>query len=97
MQQKPDDFISQDLTVYGEALSDFGLAQINAIAGIGLVTRGLVWPCPQIWFVGATTVSSTWNASASASLTTWNQSAGAGSSTITTWSKEPKAGPWAEC
>lgn len=96
-QQKPDDIIKQDLTVYGEALSDFGFMQVSAIAGIGLVTRGLVWPCPQIWFAGATTISSTWNNSASATLTSWANSAGAGSSTTTTWVNEPKSSPWAEC
>lgn len=94
MSQRPDDFIPQDLTVYGEALSDFGLAQIEAIAGIGLLTRGLVWPCPQIWFLGSTTSTITWNASSSSTLTTWNNSSGA---TLTTWTNEPKTTPWSEC
>lgn len=93
-QQRPDDFTPQDLTVYGEALSDFGLAQIDAIAGIGLLTRGLVWPCPQIWFDGAPSITSTWNNSSGPTLSTWTASSG---TSLTAWTNEPTTTPWAEC
>lgn len=59
---------------YGEALVTFGLVEISAINGFGLVTRGLIWQGYDIWgpYAGAS-LSTSWSAQAGASTlsTTW--------------------------
>lgn len=98
MQQLPDDFTQQDIALYGQAILTDGLVVSDAIAGIGLLTRGLAWPAPQIWL--DTTLNSgiatSWTPSASAASTSWTESAGAGSSTVTIWTNEPKGSIWGE-
>ena len=38
-----------DVTVRGQALEDFGLSASDTISGIGLVTFGFLWNCPDVW------------------------------------------------
>lgn len=38
-----------DVVVVGQALNNFGFEALNTIAGIGLNTRGFLWPCDGIW------------------------------------------------
>ena len=85
-QQMPDDF-GLDYAVYGEALLSFGFEVRDAIDGMGIVTRGLIWHCPQIWIdqQNVAGIVSTWTNASSASSTAWTQASGAGSSTTTTW------------
>lgn len=61
----------QDVTVNGEALSDFGLQADDEISGIGLVTFGLLWP--GIWTPCSFGVSSTWTDCGAAPSTTWTE------------------------
>jgi hypothetical protein len=96
IQQLPDDIINIDETVYGEAVLSFGLQVRGAIDGIGLLTRGLVWHCPQLWTDTTilSGIATGWTGSATASSTSWTDASGA---SITTWTQVPHSGIWSEC
>lgn len=74
---------------YGMALVDYGLVQVSQINGVGLVTSGLVWQGPEIWFYPQAVdgIATGWTAAAgysgcaAASLitTTWSASQSFGS------------------
>ena len=49
-----------DAVVVGMALNDFGFEAFNTIAGLGLVTRGFLWPCDGIWQPSNALISTTW-------------------------------------
>ena len=49
-----------DATVRGMALETFGLTSDNTISGLGLVTFGFLWGCPDIWGPADDPVSTTW-------------------------------------
>lgn len=38
-----------DVVIVGVALETFGFTANNTVAGIGLLTRGFLWPCDGIW------------------------------------------------
>lgn len=40
---------SFDVVLNGMALNTSGLTGNNTIAGLGLLTYGLIWPCSGIW------------------------------------------------
>lgn len=48
--QQPDDISKLDVIPFSESVLTRGLKVIDAINGVGLVTNGLVWPAPQVWF-----------------------------------------------
>jgi len=75
-----------DVTVRGSALLDYGLTEWQAVEGLGLLTKGLIWPCTSIWYgplmsTGATAVTTSWSLMASVS-TSWTE---VGASITTTW------------
>lgn len=70
---------------YGMALLDGGICQVDAYNGVGLVTRGLVWQGPWIWWdqqdkLSGYTLVTGWTAalgysgSSIAYVTTWTAS-----------------------
>jgi hypothetical protein len=75
-----------DVTVRGVALSTIGLTEWNTFDGLGLLTRGLIWECPNIWYGPYTstgsTISTNWSLSAAVST---NWSLCAGTTVSTTW------------
>jgi hypothetical protein len=66
-------FYDPEITVYGMALEDHGLAVANAIDGLGLLTFGLLWTCGNIWALNSTPSSTTWSDCGSTSSTTWTE------------------------
>ncbi len=89
--------------LYGMALLTGGLVQVVATNGIGLVTGGLVWQGPIVWFdpQAANPISTGWTAcfgyaGSTYTITTgWTAMAGyiGSSSTITTtWSSSQEFG-----
>ena len=58
-----------DVTVKGFALASFGLTDSTHISGLGLETRGFVWPC-QTWWIMPTGVTTSWTQPAGVS-TIW--------------------------
>lgn len=38
-----------DVVVVGDSLNDFGFVAFKTIAGLGLNSRGFLWPCTGIW------------------------------------------------
>lgn len=81
-----------DATVYGEALVTAGLTVRGAISGLGLVTRGLIWECQNIWTDSEENIATNWTAPSSPA-TSWTN---AEDSITTTWT-EPSGEPFAEC
>lgn len=88
---------------YGMALLDQGICQIDAINGVGLLTRGFIWQGPAVWFDPQSMygVSTNWSAAAGYSgnatlyTTGWTAAIGyAGSATTyaTTWVKSQSFG-----
>lgn len=76
-----------DVTVKGVALSTVGLTEWNSIDGLGLVTKGLIWGCQNIWYgpwtsTGATQIATSWSLMASP-VTNWTLAPGC--SVSTTW------------
>lgn len=83
--------------VYGTAVVSRGIqAQFEAINGVGLVSRGLIWQAPHIWFdpQRAANLTTGWTASlgyagsATTYATTWAAAFGYSGSTAvisTTW------------
>ena len=78
-----------DVTINGVALSTYGLTSWDTYDGVGLVTDGLLWSCPNIWWgpwnsPGTTSISSTWTLAAGNTIaTTWTLAAG--NTISTTW------------
>ena len=87
-----------EFTVYGEAVVTFGFTVSGATDGVGLLTRGLVWDCSQIWWPNGSgsSLATTWTANGwgSSTVTNWTKN-GWGSSTVTTWTPVGK-GYWGE-
>lgn len=88
---------------YGMASFTYGLAQVGAINGFGLVTNGFLWQGPGIWFDAETalnlstgwTAASGYSGSATLIATGWTAAAGySGSSSVisTTWTATTFAG-----
>lgn len=78
---------SFDVTIKGMALVDQGLTDWNVYSGLGLLTMGLIWPCPAIWYGpwnsnGATSISSTWSLSFGPVVTVWTDFVGASIATV---------------
>lgn len=75
---------------YGMALEDFGLCQVEAINGFGLVTRGFLWQAYGIWANVENTIgiSTSWTVYASGSSNSW---AVENSSVVTTWTLDVSA------
>lgn len=76
-----------DVTIKGVALNTYGLTSWDVYSGLGLLTDGLIWPCPEIWYgpinsPGTTTIMTTWSLIASP-VTSWTLSPG--QSTTTVW------------
>jgi hypothetical protein len=77
-----------DVGVQGQALESRGLEVFGVVGnlfnvdGIGLVSRGLLWPKGAIWGACDAGVSTAWTACGSAIATTWTNS---GSAISTTW------------
>jgi hypothetical protein len=93
--QLPDDLSIASPSVYSESVLTQGLEVRDAIAGLGLLTRGLVWPAPQIWLGldQISGISTSWSVGATVATTTWSNTSGPSS---TTWTDEPKSGLWGE-
>lgn len=49
-----------DVIVVGQALESGGFTAFNTIAGLGLVTRGFLWPCDGIWQPSDSPITTTW-------------------------------------
>jgi hypothetical protein len=84
-----------DIATYSEAVLTRGLEVRDAIAGLGLLTNGLVWPGPQIWLATdqISGIATSWSVGASVASTSWTAASGPSS---TTWTSEPKSGLWGE-
>ncbi len=49
-----------DVVVVGRALNDFGFSAFNTIEGLGLNTRGFLWPCTGIWQPSDSPITTVW-------------------------------------
>lgn len=49
-----------EVRVVGMALNDFGFVAYNTIAGLGLNTWGMLWPCDGIWAPTDEAIVTTW-------------------------------------
>lgn len=49
-----------DIIVVGTALNTGGFNAFGAIAGLGLNTRGFLWPCDAIWTPSDSPLTTTW-------------------------------------
>lgn len=77
-----------DVTLKGVVLQTYGLTDWNVFDGLGLVSDGLIWSCPNIWYGpynsnGATMISSSWSLYVSCTLTTWTLYSG--TTIVTNW------------
>lgn len=58
-----------DVVVVGNALNDLGQCAFNTVAGLGLNTRGFLWPCTAIWQSSDNPITTTWVSSVVATNT----------------------------
>lgn len=58
-----------DVVVAGTALNTIGFEAFNTIAGLGLNSRGFLWPCDGIWEPSDSPITTTWTSSQTAATT----------------------------
>lgn len=58
-----------DVVVVGMALNTEGFQAFRTIAGLGLITRGFLWPCDGIWQPSDSPITTTWVSSVPAGTT----------------------------
>lgn len=59
-----------DAIVVGLALNDRGFEAFNTIAGLGLNTRGFLWPCDGIWQPSNQPITTIWTPTLPPNVTT---------------------------
>jgi hypothetical protein len=59
-----------DVVVVGTALNTHGFIGNNTTSGLGLNTRGFLWPCDGIWTPSDAFITTTWVPASIATSTT---------------------------
>lgn len=67
-----------DVFPYGIAIESWGLANISAVNGYGLVTMGFLWQGHSVWgpYIGISLTTSWSTMAGNVTLTTWTKSTG---------------------
>ena len=59
-----------DVVIVGDALNTLGFEAFKTVSGLGLNTRGFLWPCSGIWTASDGPITTVWSASLPATVTT---------------------------